>query len=51
MSEYSKENAFDKIDHNVRNVAWPAWIQNDAALMAYYNTLNLYAARGTVAML
>lgn len=43
MSETSKQHAYDKIANTMRNVAWPAWIMNDAALADYYKTFDLTA--------
>jgi len=41
MSASSKANAFAKIDQVARNVGWPAWIMDDAALSDYLKNLNV----------
>lgn len=41
MTGASRQNAYAKISNVARNVAWPSWIFNDAALADYYKTLNI----------
>ncbi len=41
MSASSKANAFAKIDQLARNVGWPAWIMDDAALSNHMKDLNV----------
>jgi hypothetical protein len=41
MSASSKANAFAKIDRVARNVGWPAWIMDDAALSTHMKELNV----------
>jgi len=41
MSDASKQAAFAKIDMVARNVAYPSWTLNDAALRHYFRALNI----------
>jgi len=41
MSQQSKDHAINKIRYVARNVAYPQWIMNNAALDAYYANLNI----------
>lgn len=41
MTEESRQNAYAKIRNVARNVAWPSWIFNDAALADHYKMLNI----------
>lgn len=41
VTEESRQHAYEKIRNVVRNVAYPEWILNDAALADYYKALNV----------
>ncbi|WKY06992.1 hypothetical protein Q1695_006852 [Nippostrongylus brasiliensis] len=41
MTAATKKGAYNKIDHLVKNIAYPDWITNDTALTAYHKNLGI----------